>query len=98
MEKIPNKPTIIYTGFSYEDLVGIAFKNTESRINVEDLAWVLSHVNYIVMDPFKLEQRSLECHFRGSTNQRVFKPVPYGNDGTLHLQDVTEEWDKGQLP
>lgn len=52
---------ISYTGFVWEDLM----KNKKHFIDY------LSQVDVLIDGPFKIEVRSLNLSFRGSTNQRV---------------------------
>ena len=49
-----------YTGFIFEDII----KNPKMQE-------LLANIDVLVDGPFILEQKSLECKFRGSTNQRL---------------------------
>lgn len=53
-----------YTGFTYENLMKLA----ETNPKIIDL---LKLIDVLIDGPFILEQRSLDCIFRGSTNQRI---------------------------
>lgn len=53
-----------YTGFTYENLIKLSTENSK----IIDL---LKLIDVLVDGPFILEQRSLDCIFRGSTNQRI---------------------------
>ncbi len=57
------KSVIVYTGYLYEKL-------REAR----DPDWdaLLAETDVLVDGPYKEEERSLDLHFRGSRNQRVF--------------------------
>lgn len=75
-----------YTGFKIEDF--LAFINgepTDKRINA-DMIEMLKLVDVLVDGRFELENRSLTCKFRGSTNQRIIDVKK-----TLETNNVTEE-------
>lgn len=56
-----------YTGFTYEVLLELA-KNNPKIIEF------LKLIDVLVDGPFILEKKSLDCIFRGSTNQRIIDP------------------------
>lgn len=49
-----------YTGFSFEDLIN----NDLTRL-------LLTQIDVLVDGKFEMDKKSLECRFRGSTNQRL---------------------------
>lgn len=53
-----------YTGFTFEELLVISKSNP-------NLLELLKNIDVLVDGRFKLEQRSLDILFRGSTNQRI---------------------------
>ena len=53
-----------YTGFTYEALLSLS-KNNPKIIEF------LETIDVLVDGPFILEKKSLDCPFRGSTNQRI---------------------------
>ena len=53
-----------YTGFTYETLIKLAKDNPK-------LIEFLKLIDVLVVGPFILEKKSLDCVFRGSTNQRI---------------------------
>lgn len=53
-----------YTGFTYEVLINLAEKNP-------NIITFLKLIDVLVDGPFLLEKKSLDCVFRGSTNQRI---------------------------
>ena len=53
-----------YTGFTYETLLSLS-KNNPKIIEF------LKTIDVLVDGPFILEKKSLDCPFRGSTNQRI---------------------------
>ena len=52
-------------------------------------------LDWIVTEPFVESKKSIECAFRGSTNQRIYRPesIQNGRD-ILRFTDITEQWDK----
>ena len=53
-----------YTGFTYETLLHMAEKKKE-------ILDFLKTIDVLIDGPFILEKKSLDCPFRGSTNQRI---------------------------
>lgn len=53
-----------YTGFTYETLISLS-KNNPKIIEF------LKTIDVLIDGPFLLEQKSLDCTFRGSKNQRI---------------------------
>ena len=53
-----------YTGFTYETLIKLAKDNNK-------IIEFLKLIDVLVDGPFILEKKSLDCVFRGSTNQRI---------------------------
>ena len=53
-----------YTGFTYETLIKLAKDNPK-------IIEFLKLIDVLVDGPFILEKKSLDCVFRGSTNQRI---------------------------
>ena len=53
-----------YTGFTYEGLISLS-KNNPKIIEF------LKTIDVLIDGPFMLEQKSLDCVFRGSKNQRI---------------------------
>ena len=53
-----------YTGFTYEALISLSNNNP----NIKEF---LKIIDVLIDGPFVLEQRSLDCVFRGSKNQRI---------------------------
>ncbi len=54
----------VYTGFLYDDIVEMAKKDKRYRD-------VFDYIDVLVDGPFKIDLKSFECTFRGSTNQRL---------------------------
>ena len=53
-----------YTGFTYETLIKMSEKNPSIKE-------FLKTIDILIDGPFVLEKKSLDCPFRGSTNQRI---------------------------
>ena len=53
-----------YTGFTYEVLISLSKKNPK-------IIEFLKTIDVLIDGPFLLEQKSLDCVFRGSKNQRI---------------------------
>ena len=53
-----------YTGFTYEALISLSNNNP----NIKEF---LKTIDVLIDGPFVLEQKSLDCTFRGSKNQRI---------------------------
>ena len=53
-----------YTGFTYEALISMSKNNSK-------ILDFLKTIDVLVDGPFLLEQKSLDCPFRGSKNQRI---------------------------
>lgn len=53
-----------YTGFTYEVLLKLSLDNSK-------ILEFLKLIDVLVDGPFILEKKSLDCAFRGSTNQRI---------------------------
>ena len=53
-----------YTGFTYEALLKLGEKN-------HNIIEFLKLIDVLIDGPFVLEKKSLDCSFRGSTNQRI---------------------------
>ena len=53
-----------YTGFTYEALISLSNNNAKIKE-------FLKTIDVLIDGPFLLEQKSLDCAFRGSKNQRI---------------------------
>jgi anaerobic ribonucleoside-triphosphate reductase activating protein len=53
-----------YTGFTYEVLISLSKNNSK-------IIELLKTIDVLIDGPFLLEQKSLDCTFRGSKNQRI---------------------------
>ena len=53
-----------YTGFTYESLISLSKNNPKIKEFIKT-------IDVLIDGPFILEQKSLDCAFRGSKNQRI---------------------------
>ena len=53
-----------YTGFTYESLISLSKNNPKIKEFIKT-------IDVLIDGPFLLEQKSLDCAFRGSKNQRI---------------------------
>lgn len=53
-----------YTGFTYESLISLSKNNPKIKEFIKT-------IDVLIDGPFLLEQKSLDCTFRGSKNQRI---------------------------
>lgn len=63
----PNKTIWCYTGFIYEDIIGL----NSSRAYTEYSKQLLKYIDILIDGPFIEEQKDFRLHFRGSNNQRI---------------------------
>ena len=75
--KDAGKDIVIYSGYTYEQLLTMAEENT-------DIKKLMSLCDILIDGPFILEKRDLTLLFRGSSNQRIidlkksdFSPCPF---------------------
>lgn len=69
-----------YTGFTYEALI----KMSKDDPNILEL---LKTIDVLVDGPFMLENKSYDCIFRGSTNQRIIDTKKSVKEGKVVLVD-----------
>lgn len=87
---------LLYTGYSLEELNDVLDeKSSIPYFSSKDLRSASKCLSTFILDPFVLEQRSLDLRFRGSKNQRVATPVWEGEK--VHLTDMTTQWDAQSL-
>ena len=60
-----NLSIICYTGYTYEELTKIIESGVLSYFKL------LSNVDYLIDGRFEQDKASLNCNWRGSTNQRI---------------------------
>lgn len=61
----------LYTGFVFEDF--ILFKNNccKNELVTRDMIELLQYIDVVVDGPFEIDNKSFDCKFRGSKNQRL---------------------------
>ena len=85
----------LYTGYTLDQVKEILEPGKISQTAL------FAALDWVVTEPFIESKRSIECAFRGSTNQRVYRPevIPPGlrkmTDPGPTFIDITEQWDKG---
>lgn len=60
----PQIKIFLWTGFTFEIL---------KEFETPHIQTILNKINYIIDGPFKINQRSLNLKWRGSTNQRIWE-------------------------
>lgn len=68
----------VYTGYNYKDTLE----------KISRMKNFYSRVSYIKVGPYINSLKSMDCKFRGSSNQKIYKVV--GNE----LQDISDEIDR----
>ncbi len=66
-EVFPNKNIWIYSGFTFEELIG----KKESRAATPLAKEILKNIDVLVDGRFEIAKKDLMLKFRGSTNQRI---------------------------
>ena len=56
---------ICYTGYTYEEILNIIDKGCHSYLRL------LNNIDYLIDGKFDKDKTSLDCNWRGSTNQRI---------------------------
>ncbi|MCH5180536.1 MAG: anaerobic ribonucleoside-triphosphate reductase activating protein [Erysipelotrichales bacterium] len=65
--ELPNKNIWIYSGFTYEELIG----EMPSRASLSITKDILKNIDILVDGRFEIKQKDLMIKFRGSRNQRI---------------------------
>ena len=86
-DRFPDKTVWLYTGATYEQLVGEA----NSRYHTEYIKKILSLVDILVDGPYLESEHSLGLHFRGSKNQRVIDMTSTLREGRVIIWAGTKE-------
>lgn len=79
-----NLDIICYTGYTWEELIELCNHSMSYRR-------LLSHIDYLVDGKYEKDKSSLDCLFRGSTNQRfidVKKSISRNEIVTLKDEDL----------
>lgn len=75
---------ICYTGYTFEHLW-----NAIKKEQIMSYMRLLYNIDYLIDGPFIKEKASLDCKWRGSTNQRIIDVrATIKNDGEIVLADI----------
>lgn len=66
-KKYPDKKIFLWTGYTYEEIKKMDIKIQKSLLNT----------SLLITDRFILEKRDISLKYRGSSNQRVWKPSKF---------------------
>jgi anaerobic ribonucleoside-triphosphate reductase activating protein len=80
-----NIDIITYTGYRYEEL----FSKARMDLGVKEL---LSVTDYLVDGKYEQNKKSMDCFFRGSSNQRIFDIMRYPDSVNARLIERREDW------
>lgn len=75
-----NVDIIVYTGYTYEEIDKIIKEGSMSYFRL------LNNIDYLIDGRFIKDKASLDCEFRGSTNQRIIDVKE-----TLRLKKIIEK-------
>ena len=78
-ELYPNKTVWIFSGFTYEEIMG------ESRISSVVAREILSIADVLVDGRFEKDKKDITLKFRGSKNQRIIDLVKTKGNDTVTL-------------
>ena len=85
-----NYELMLYTGYTVEELEQFASRSI-------DFVNFIRPFEYIVCDPFILEERDLTLKFRGSRNQRIVTTEYLGSTAPyLRFINITQKFDEEQ--
>jgi anaerobic ribonucleoside-triphosphate reductase activating protein len=76
---------ICYTGYTFEHLM-----NAINNEGIMSYMRLLYNIDYLIDGPFVKDKASLDCKWRGSTNQRIIdvRATLRNNDGKIVLADI----------
>ena len=85
-----NYDYIAYTGYTIEELTSKPHDFADNDIKYKHKAWIklLSVLDYVVDGEFILSKKSMDCKFRGSTNQRFLKLIKDDNGNVIDLEEL----------
>ena len=83
--KSKGKSIWCYTGYLYEELLKLSLSKPE-------IMEFLKYIDVLIDGPFIMAKKSMECLFRGSTNQRVIDvPKSLKNSKTIEVSKYKNE-------
>lgn len=81
--KLPNKNVWCYTGFTFEEIMGIS--NSKCRCATDISKKLLSLIDILVDGRFEEELKDIRLKFRGSSNQRIIDVQKSLSSGEIKL-------------
>ena len=76
----------MYTGYTIDQMYDLIHSPLHSQL--------FAHLNWVVTEPFIESKKSIECAFRGSTNQQVYRPeFAHSPDDSPRFVNITDYWD-----
>ncbi len=83
-KRLPDKTVWLYTGCTYEELIG------ESRWHTENTDEILELVDVLVDGRFEKELKDISLVFRGSSNQRIIDMNKTRSSGQIVIREETD--------
>lgn len=80
-DECKNKSIWIFSGFTYEELIGEEGSRASSDISKE----ILKYADVLVDGPFVLQEKDISLQFRGSRNQRLIDLKKTQDEGKIVL-------------
>lgn len=75
-----SKDIIIYTGYTFEELINLSNEN---------ILKILKNTDYLIDGRFEIDKRSLELLFKGSSNQRIIDLKKTFDENKIVLKDFS---------
>ena len=85
-KEVPNKTIWVYSGFTYEELMGIE----QSRASLPSAKEILNLVDILVDGKFVEELKDIRLKFRGSSNQRIIDMKETNKQGKIVLSSLNK--------
>lgn len=94
-ETYPTKTIWVYSGYTYEEMLGIApsprnMTDDSTRKSLSYTQWtneILDNIDILVDGEFKMKEKNLRLAFRGSANQRIIDMKQTRKNGHIVLSD-----------
>jgi anaerobic ribonucleoside-triphosphate reductase activating protein len=83
-KRLPDKTVWLYTGCTYEELIG------DSRWHTENTDEILELVDVLVDGRFEKELKDISLVFRGSSNQRIIDMNKTRSSGQIVIREETD--------
>ena len=85
-KEVPNKTIWVYSGFTYEELMGVE----QSRASLPSAKEILNLVDILVDGKFVEELKDIRLKFRGSSNQRIIDMKETNKQGKIVLSSLNK--------